>query len=95
MAPMFNLSPLSAKERRKSDFGAVRSVDDPKRTLQFGMLRPWSSGEGQSDKMDGFLSKPLSGESLIERLEMVLIGGDTRPPPHRALSARHRLYGFL
>jgi len=24
---------------------------DPNRTLQFGILRPWSSGEGQSDKM--------------------------------------------
>jgi len=24
---------------------------DLNRTLQFGILRPWSSGEGQSDKM--------------------------------------------
>ncbi len=29
----------------------------------------------------GFPSKPLNGESLIECLEMALIGGDTRQPP--------------
>ena len=37
----------------------------------------------------------LIGESLIECLEMALIGGDTRPPPYRAFSARHDVYRFL
>jgi hypothetical protein len=27
--------------------------------------------------------------------KMALIGGDTRPPPYRAFSARHDVYGFL
>ena len=40
-------------------------------------------------------TKPLNGESLIACLEMALIGGGTRPPPYRAFSARHDVYGFL
>ena len=35
----------------KWHFGAVRTVVDPKRALQFGILRPRSSSEGQSDKV--------------------------------------------
>ena len=31
----------------------------------------------------------------VECLEIALIGGDTRPPPYRAFSARHDVYGFL